>query len=336
MSGRMSLRFSASGFSSFTKIFCGFFVGMTLCAAPGSSHAAEPSKVLAKVNGVPITESEVEYETGKIASRNLYHNQNVPSEKRAAFEKEALENLINQELEYQEAKRQGITADKEEINERVGEVKKRFASEGEFKATLKKNNLTLAKYEESIRKALLIEKIVSAEVEKKAEVSDDEEKAYYENNKERFKEPEMIKVRHIAIGFDPSKGTEDMARAKGKAEEILKMANSGEDFATLAREYSDDSYRDKGGDLGYVPRGRMDPELEKVAFSLKPGEIIGPVETRRAYYIIKMVEKKPERTSSFDEVKEGLRKVLEARKMEERSIEWIASLRKKAKIEYRE
>lgn len=331
----MNSRFPALGFFPSANVLCGFLIGIALFAGSGFSFAEEPSKVLAKVNGVPITIGEVEEEVSIIVSRVLYHK-DVSPEKRETFKKEAVEKLIDKELEYQEAKRRGITADKEAIKERIEEVKKRFPSEKEFRKTLKKNDLTVAKYEERVRKELIIEEIVSAEVEKKASVSDDEVKAYYEKNKERAKEPEKIRVRHIVIMFDPSKGSEDMERARAKAEEILKMAKSGEDFAALAREYSEDSYKDKGGDLGYVTRGSMYPEIEKAAFSLKLGEIMGPVETKYGFYLIKVEDRKPERTFSFDEVKEVLKKVLEGRKKEERSKEWIASLREKAKIEYKQ
>jgi parvulin-like peptidyl-prolyl isomerase len=136
--------------------------------------------------------------------------------------------------------------------------------------------------------------------------------------------------------FDPSKGPDDMERARGKAEEILRKARSGEDFATLARKYSEDAYKEKGGDLGYITRGSMDPEIEKAVFGLQPGEMTGPLETQYGFYLIRVEDRKPERTFPFDEVKTVVWKKIEAKKKDERMIEWLGSLRKKAKIEYKE
>lgn len=315
------------------RIFLGFLVVIALCSGSWVSHAEEPSKVLARANGVPITVKQVEDEINRAVSRTLYHRE-VSPEKREEFRKEAIERLIEKELGYQEAKRQGIKVDREKIEERVGEMKKKFPSEKAFNEALKKNGLTIKKYEEALERELLVEKIFRAEVEEKAKIGDVEVREQYEKNKNKYRELEKIKLRHIAIMFDPSKGREDKDRAKKKADEILGRAKAGEDFSALASETSEDVYKVKGGELGYVHRGRMEPELEKTAFALKTGEIMGPVETEYGYYVIKLEDRKPEKQFSFDEVKAEIRKELERKAKEERKTAWIKSMREKAKIEY--
>jgi parvulin-like peptidyl-prolyl isomerase len=316
------------------RIFICFLMVMTLCLGFGLARAGEPAKVLVKVNDVPITLNEVEDEVTRIVSQTLYHREASP-EKREALRKDALEKLIEKELEYQEAKRQGIKADSEKIKESTEEVRGRFPSEKAFNEVLKKNNLTMKQFKERVARELVIDQVFRAEVEEKAKSGDAEIRGHYEKNREQYRELEKIKLRHIVIMFDPSKGAEDKERAGAKAGEMLKRVKAGEDFAALASEYSEDSYKTKGGDLGYVERGRMDAEMEKVAFSLKTGETMGPVETEYGFYLIKVEDKKPERQLSFDEVKERVKKELEAKKKEERKTEWIRSLREKAKIEYR-
>jgi peptidyl-prolyl cis-trans isomerase C len=314
-------------------LFC-FLIGITLCAGLRFAHAEERSKVVVKVNGVAITLNEVEEEINRIISQTVYHRQVTP-EKREALRKDAIERLVERELEYQEARKQGIKAEKEKTEERVEELKKKFPSEEAFIAALKKNNLTLKRYEERIAKDLVIEKILLAEVESKSRVGDDEVKAFYEKNVERYKEPEMIKIRHIMILADPAKGDEEREKARKRAGEMLKKAKAGEDFAALASEYSEDSYKVKGGELGYVARGSMEPEAEKAAFGLAIGEVMGPLETEYGFYIIKVEDKRPEHQMSFDEVKEKIKKEMESKRKEERRQEWVSSLRAKAKIEYR-
>lgn len=316
------------------SIFLVFLIAITLCSGSGLSYADDPSRVAATVNDVPITFAEVEEEINRVIARALYHR-DVSPEKREAFRKEALERLIEKELGYQEAKRREIKAEKEKIREKVEEVKKRFPSEKAFEEALKRRSLTLKKYEELIEKEFIADKIFRAEVDDKAKTGDAELKAYYDGNMHRYREQEKIKVRHIMIMFDPSKGEEDKERARAKAMEALKRIKAGEDFATLAHEYSEDSYKAKGGDLGYIHRGRMEPDIEKAAFGLKTGETMGPAETEQGFYLIKVEDRIPERQLSFDEVKERIRSELEGRKKEETRKEWVNSLREKAKIEYR-
>lgn len=315
------------------RVSARFLLLIVLVFGPAMSHGEGPPQVVARVNSVPITLNDVDTEITVIISRTLYHKDSSP-EKREALRKEAIENLIEKELEYEEAKRQGITVDGAKVKERLREVKKSFPSEKEFNEALSRNNMTVRKYEERIERGFILEEIFRAEVEEKAKVGDEEIREYYEKNRNNYRELEKIKLRHIVIMFEPSKGSEDKDRAKKKAEEILARAKAGEDFGALAYETSEDVYKVKGGELGYVHRGRMDPELEKTAFALKVGEIMGPIETEYGYYIIKIEDRKPEKQYSFDEVKGEIRNMLEKKAKEERKTAWIKSLKEKAKIEY--
>ena len=118
----------------------------------------------------------------------------------------------------------------------------------------------------------------------------DEIKANYEANKFKYTDlEEQVRARHILIRAGKDAPSAEKAEAKSKIENILAKAKAGEDFATLAKEYSEDTVSAaKGGDLGYTPRGRMVPEFDKVMFATKPGEISDVVETQYGYHIIKV------------------------------------------------
>jgi parvulin-like peptidyl-prolyl isomerase len=118
-----------------------------------------------------------------------------------------------------------------------------------------------------------------------------------------------------------------------KAQEIYSKLESGEEFAVVATNMSEDSYRVMGGDIGYVHKGRVLPEIEEVAYKSEVGQLSEPFKADKVWYIIKVEDKKPERQVPFEEIKDKLKGELEAKKQQELKEKWIADLRSKAKIE---
>jgi peptidyl-prolyl cis-trans isomerase C len=123
----------------------------------------------------------------------------------------------------------------------------------------------------------------------------------YDTNPEKFTDPEQLKLSHILIG-------KDRADIKERSEEVLRRAKAGEDFALLAKEFSDDpGSKARGGDLDLVGLGRTVKPFERAAFQLKePGELSGLVETQFGVHVIKLIERIPAKLKSFDTVKEDL------------------------------
>jgi peptidyl-prolyl cis-trans isomerase D len=122
----------------------------------------------------------------------------------------------------------------------------------------------------------------------------------YNSSLELYTTPEQVRASHILLSTE---GKDD-ATVKAQAEEVLKQAKGGADFAELAKKFSEDeSNKDTGGDLDYFPRGRMVPEFDQVAFTLEPGQISDLVKTQFGYHILKVVDKKPASTRTLDEVR---------------------------------
>jgi peptidyl-prolyl cis-trans isomerase D len=125
----------------------------------------------------------------------------------------------------------------------------------------------------------------------------------YNNNIDQYTTPEQVRASHILL---KTEGKDDAA-VKAKAEEILKQARAGADFAELAKKYSEDEASAKqGGDLDYFGKGRMVPEFDQVVFSMEPGKISDPVKTQYGYHIIKLVDKKPSTTRTLQEVRQQI------------------------------
>jgi len=137
--------------------------------------------------------------------------------------------------------------------------------------------------------------------------------AEYRARPERFALPEEVHARHILVPV-AGDGSDD-AQAKAKADALLDELRKGADFVQLAQENSSDKgSAQRGGDLGFFPRGKMVPAFEEAAFDLKkPGNLAGPVKTQFGYHIIELMERKPASTKKFEDVLPDLKKEMAAK-----------------------
>jgi len=151
----------------------------------------------------------------------------------------------------------------------------------------------------SFRVLALDEATVSANLT----VSDDDLRRAYEADKDRFRTPERVKVRHILLKTS-EKPKEEVAKIRARAEELLKQIRAGADFAELAKKNSEDTASAvNGGAMDWITRGQTVPNFEKTAFSLKPKEISDVIETEYGFHIVQLLEKEDAKLRSFEEVK---------------------------------
>src|SRR5437762_747954 len=126
---------------------------------------------------------------------------------------------------------------------------------------------------------------------------------FYNENSEQYSTPDQVRASHILL---KTEGKDDAA-VKAKAEEILKQAKSGADFAELAKKHSEDESNAKnGGDLDFFGRGRMVPEFDQAVFAMEPGQMSDLVKTEYGYHIIKLTDKKVGGTKKLDEVRQQI------------------------------
>jgi parvulin-like peptidyl-prolyl isomerase len=138
---------------------------------------------------------------------------------------------------------------------------------------------------------------------------------------------------HILVKVPPEAQKSEKEKLRKKAEVLLQRLKKGEEFQKLAWDNSDDPSRVKGGDLGIVHRGRLEPDIEKSAFALKTGEMSGIVASIYGHHILKAGEKFPPEQLPFAEVKEKLKKELEQKEVEKRVANLVKTLQENAAIE---
>jgi peptidyl-prolyl cis-trans isomerase C len=307
------------------------FLSISLLA---SALQNEPSKgTIAVVNGSVITQEDFDREMSRVQRQFLNMGKHLNDSQMPKIKKEVLENLIGFELLYQESQKKAIKIDEATINEKVMTLKKRFPSEAEFKSALTKANLSEVTIKNQIARGLAIEQLIGTYVSKKAMVSGQEIKAFYESHPNLFKQPEQVRASHILIKVDPKANEVKRAEAHKKIKEIQQKLQKGEDFATLAKTLSEGPSKAKGGDLGYFSRGQMVKSFEETAFALRPNEVSDIVETKFGYHLIKVIEKRPEGTTAFEDAKDKLGQYLKQQKFQKEVGIYVDTLKEKAKVE---
>lgn len=313
----------------------GYILPVVLAAITAAFFAAEPvlsfeSKAVAKVGDTSITEFELREALNRYKPAGEYHN--VSPEKLEGFRKDALNELIELELLHKEAKRRDIRVSESTIDEVVEANIKALGSKENFTKALKKIDMSLDLFKQEIKKHQMIIALLN-DIEKDARYQDEELKRYYKENKSKFKRPEGLHLYHILIKVDKSAVDDEWEKRRLYAEEILNKLKSGEDFGEIAYNYSEDSYKFKSGDYGFVHKGQLEKEIEDAAFSLKEGELSGVIRSIYGFHIVKAGEKKPETIFSFDEIKEKTRKELTKKRYEEKRKALLKRLREEYPVE---
>ncbi len=273
---------------------------------PGTSPAKDVAKkegpVLAKVGGEIITVDDFETELRSLPAYTQ-KRMNTTEQKQKHLDK-----MIDEILLLQEAEKRKLDRD-EEIQRKV----------------------------ERYRKRLITEKLYREIASERSEVGDEEVQVYYQEHKDRFRQKERIRARQILILTPPNAGPEKEAEAKKKGEEALSRARAGEGFAELAKKYSEGPAASRGGDLGYFSRGRMVPEFEEVAFSLKEvGDVSDLVRTKFGFHIIELTGRQPAQELAVEDVKDRIIRQLESARRREIRQSLADELRQQANVEIHE
>jgi peptidyl-prolyl cis-trans isomerase C len=306
----------------------------------GTLHAQKPEQQpaaggkAAVVNGVVIQEEEVNrgllYQQQRMLATT---GQVIRPEMMTEARKMVLENLIDRELLYQQSRKKGISIKDAEVNEQLDRLKKQYPNEQAFKDSMAEDHLNEDTVKSRIKMNLAVQQFVEKEFGGKVDVTEAEAKAFYDGHPEYFTEPEAIRASGILIKVDVKSDAAKKQEARKKMEDIQKRVKKGEDFATLAKDFSQDASAAQGGDLGTIPRGRMPKALDDAAFSLKPGEVSNVVETEVGFHLIKVHEKRPEQVVPFKDVEEKIRQHLSNQKLTQRVNEYLNEVKKTAKIE---
>lgn len=285
-------------------------LALTLTASAASLSAAQVIEaIVIRVGDRVITRTQY---ARRLRDGMTEIDQTAASPAEAAAKKDELRksltnDLIAELLIKDRADRLGLSVTSDELKEATARLKEQYGmkTDAEFEESLRKAGLTRADMEGRLRDTILTQKVFGRELRNRDELSDKELRDRYDREKEHFRLPERAHLREIIVvkPDDPTK----VEAARQRAADLAAKARTG-DFAALATTSSDAGTKSRGGDLGEVTRGELLPDLDRAVFSSAAGSVLGPIETKSGWHILKVESRLPSEVPAFESVKDRLRK----------------------------
>jgi len=308
----------------------GATAALVVSACGGSTSV--PSGSVAVVDGTDISRDELDRLLDQAKQGYEANKQEFPKVGTPEFQNlqtQYVAYLVQREEFRQAADGLGVEVSEKDVDKSEDElVKTRFdGNRKEYEKALKQQGLTPEQYRSTLETSVLAQKLYD-EVTKETKVTDQDILAYYTQNSSQYGTPESRDVRHVLIAEKGADGQVDFEKSKAKADQIYADLKGGADFATVARESSEDpGSKDSGGKLT-ISRGQTVPEFDKMSFELDEGELSKPVKTQYGYHVIEAVSAvRPAKTTPLDEVKASIRTTLLQQKRNEVMTAWVEDLR---------
>ena len=310
-------------------------LGVILLGAP--VHAEVVDRIIAIVNDEIITlyEFNAAFEPYQKNIENNYKGNDkeaVIKQSRAGL----LQRLIDNILIEQEAKKSGasIIVKDEEIMEVVQDMlNKQKLSMQDFLKSLAKEGNSMESVKKEIRGQMMRARLLRREVKSKILVSDEEIGEYYNKNRQDYEGKETVRIKQLLLLLPPNTDKNIKAKMKNEALQLHKRVMNGESFDLMIVNYSQGPAAAQGGDVGFIGKGTIIPEVEAVAFSLPIGQVSEVIESSVGFHIIQVVDKKGAGLKPIAAVREEIKTKIEDEKLDKKYDEWIASIRAKSHIE---
>lgn len=247
-----------------------------------------------------------------------------------------LEDLIADELILIEAERAGAKVSVTHLDSAVQDyIKTRFSGDSnQFMKAFTGAGLSMDEFRERLRRRDLVAAARQERIEKLPAATTEQIERYYHDHQNDFRIKDSVKLGVIVLNRKPGDDQAQVEAQRNLAAEIRAKLTEGQDFATVAKVYSQGRLADQGGDWGWVERNILRAELDAAAFALKAGETSEVIETLQGWYILRVSERRPSALKPLAEVKEEIRKTLKQQATTSALIQWNAQLRAKAFIRY--
>lgn len=281
--------------------------------------------VAATVNGRPVTYGELDR---AIAAQFPNAPLKASDDQTTQLRLDALRTLVDNEMMLQRAEKEGLLASDGDVDAKYNELKAPYTQE-EFQKLMTQRKMSVTDLKAQIRRDLSVQKLFNKEIGSHISISDAEVTAFYKANKSSFNFPEnQVRLAQVLVTSTPDSNVRNLKndkaqndeQARNKIQMIQLRLRQGEDFGTLAQNYSEDpNSAQNGGELGFLPESALDkvnPDLRKIILDMTPGQISQVIHTPEGYRIIKLISKEPagQRELSDPRVQENIRSQMFQRK----------------------
>ena len=291
-----------------------FLLTLALCTA-GMMHftnAADPAKPepaksllpdpVAVVEGKEIKAADVESAIATYLQRTGKKPAEVTDAEKLQAARMLVQNLIAQQLVNTRAAKVKVTD--ADIEARYQQFMAQIPDQKKFEEQLKANDMTIPKLKEKLRESMMQQQWIEGQLGNKGDVTETEGKEFFDSHSTYFEQPEMVRVSHILLTVPENAKPEVVAEKQKAIDAAAARVAKGEDFATVAKEVSEDpGSKPNGGDLNFCAKTGLVPEFAAAAFALKKDEVSKPVKTKFGFHIIKLTDRKDARKVPYEEVK---------------------------------
>lgn len=313
------------------------FISINSCSNDASNNEmfANDSTLVAVVNGENITYDDIDANAKNMLIQNRIYQQ--LDYKDSLVQHESLEWLISNIVLKNEIANHTIEVLDEEVDRGIEIIKNNFTSEEEFLDALQSEGQTVRQLREQIVNSIKIRKMLDEEVfSKDMSVSDSEMKKFYDAHKDEFRKNERIRASHILVKVARKAPESAVRKARQKIEMIQGKIKNGEDFTSLAQDYSEDPSSKNGGDLGFFEKGDLLKEFDDTAFSLSLNETSEIIRTDLGFHIIKLTDTKKSQQIPFADVKDDVKNLTIQQKQDDALKNYIDKLKKQVDISVKE
>ena len=288
--------------------------------------------VIVRVNDQIITRSDLE--RSELQLQQELQQTNASPDDAAERQKDLLRDKIDQQLLLSRGKDLGLNADAEVIR-RLDEIRKQnhLDTMEDLEKAAKSQGVSFEDFKANIRDAVITQQVVRDEVGRRLQMSESQEKAYYEAHKKEFEQPEQVRLSEILIPTAADAKDDVVAQAQAKANDIAAKLQGGAKFEDLAKTYSGGQTAADGGDLGLFKRGALAKVLEDKTFDLKPGESTAPIRTRQGFVILKVTEHNAAGVAPMKDVEPQIQEAMYMQAMQPALRAYLTKLREEAYID---
>ena len=244
---------------------------------------------------------------------------------------DSLEQLVERQLILRSFDVDGYQLPEDVVDQLVQDrIRERFGDRVTFIKTLQAQGMTVEQFRKEVRDQYIIQALRQKNVSQEIVISPYKVETYYHAHQDDFKLEDQIKLRMIVL----NKTSPDDTNTVQRANEILAEIKKGAAFQEMASVYSEGSQKSQGGDWGWVERSVLRKDLADVAFSLKPGQVSGVIETPESVYLMLVEQTKPAHAKPLTEVQDEIEKTLRTQEQARLEKQWIEGLKKKTFIRY--